>query len=78
MSDEFPEPTMLDAVEAPDARRCQMWIGNAETPTRCDNPAEWLFVYDGTTGPGVPKPRNAFACGQCFAPPEDLSRNGDT
>jgi hypothetical protein len=59
----------LDVVAAPEGE-CQMWSGDYQ-PSRCENDADYLFVYQGSTNPEKDIRRNSLACEECFSPPDE-------
>jgi hypothetical protein len=59
----------LDVVAAPEGE-CQMWSGDYQ-PSRCENDADYLFVYQGSTIPEKDIRRNSLACEECFSPPDE-------
>ncbi|AUX09238.1 hypothetical protein AArcSl_1609 [Halalkaliarchaeum desulfuricum] len=72
-----PEPAILDAVPAPGGT-CQLYHSReGGRPQRCDNDADWLFVYTGSVDPAIQTPKNALACHTCFTPPEHVREGSD-
>ncbi|WP_226010533.1 hypothetical protein [Halomicrobium salinisoli] len=63
-------PEILDVVPAPDGLECQLY-GRGEEPVRCDEDADYLFVFDALLGEETSR-RNALACDGCFTPPEQF------
>lgn len=58
-------PDVIDIVEAPDGKLCQMY-SSGEGPERCDAEAEYLIVFDGLLNPDRTMRRNVLACSDCF------------
>jgi len=64
------EPEVLLSVGAPEGHSCDLWsIDDGEnTPSPCNNDADYLFVYEASTRPDDDRRRNALGCGHCFTP----------
>lgn len=75
MASKFREPEVYDAVEAPPGYVCQQWHSRdgGESPTKCENDADVLFVYEASIGPDDDRRKNCLGCVEC-APirPEDI------
>ena len=59
----YPEPDVLDVVDAPEGKSCRQWVeGDDGKMVVCGEPAAVIVVYDTPTLSGRPKPRNLLAC----------------
>jgi len=60
------EPTIYDAVEAPDGYGCQMWHDRSRDEVKpCQNDGAVLFVYDSAVKQNGVKRRNCIGCMEC-------------
>jgi len=66
-------PRTLDYVDAPEDTECQLCSTDdgEDSPSPCNNAAEYLFVYEASTDPTDDGRRNALACAECWVAPSD-------
>ena len=59
----YPEPDVLDVVDAPEGKSCRQWVeGDDGKMVVCGEPAAVIVVFDAITRPNRTKPRNLLAC----------------
>lgn len=56
-------PTIYDVVPIETEKDCQMYTG--ENPSRCENQAQYVFVYNQYVTDEKEKPCNCLACQSC-------------
>lgn len=59
-------PEIYDAVPIePAGRTCQRWVEGDDGMEPCENPAEYVFVFEASVRPDDDRRRNCLSCESC-------------